>query len=62
MKQDNRFEALDKAALHNALLALKTCPRCRADLRPVALFEDVWGCKEGHTLETWYLPKEDERS
>ena len=51
---DDRFEAMDKAALHNALLNLRTCPHCRNDLQPVALFEDVWGCRACD--ETWHLP------
>ena len=51
-----RYEETDKAALYNALLALRTCPNCRGDLRPVALFEDVWGCKP--CRETWYVPDE----
>jgi len=55
MRQDNRFEAMDKAALNEALLALKQCPRCRGDLLPVALFDAVWGCKP--CKETWYLPE-----
>lgn len=33
MRSDNHFEALDKAALHNALIALGTCPFCRRDLQ-----------------------------
>lgn len=58
MRQDNRFEAIDKAALHNALLDLKTCPRCYADLRPVAFFKDVWGCDSKlHSFETWHIQK-----
>lgn len=32
MRQDNRFESIDKAALRRALLNLGVCPRCRADL------------------------------
>lgn len=51
------YEAVDKAALYNALLALHVCPnkRCgRPDLQPVALSEDTWGCAQCH--ETWYLP------
>ena len=56
---DDRFEAIDKAALHNALLALKQCPHCRRNLQPVALFEDVYGCDgkqwPHHDFETWHL-------
>lgn len=50
---DDRFRDIDRAALHNALLALKTCPRCRADLEPVAFAADVYGCaacKETHHI------------
>ena len=57
MRTDNRFEDIDKAALHNALLNLHTCPNCRRNLQPVALFEDVWGCAS--CKETWHLPKEE---
>lgn len=61
MGRVSEYEAMDKAALDTALLALRTCPRCRADLRPVALFEDVWGCRgtgyPSHMAETWYLPE-----
>lgn len=60
MKADNRFEDMDRAALHDALLALRTCPRCRGDLQPVALCEDVWGCRPCH--ETWYLPAQAARA
>ncbi len=52
----NEYEAMDKAALHNALLALHTCPTCRNDLQPVAFSADVWGCAE--CRETWHLPEE----
>lgn len=54
MRQDNRYEALDKAALYDALLALKTCPNCRRDLRPVAYCADVWACVTCD--ETWHIP------
>ena len=58
MRLDNRWEQVDQAALHNALLALKTCPRCRADLQPVGPgLADVWGCSE--CKETWYIPTEE---
>jgi hypothetical protein len=53
--QNNRWEDLDKAALNDALLALRTCPNCRGDLQPVAFFDSVWGCKP--CKETWYLPE-----
>ena len=49
-----RFEDMDRAALHNALLALHTCPKCRLDLLPVANSADVWGCKD--CRETWHVP------
>ena len=48
------WEAVDKLALEDALLASLVCPRCRADLRPVAFCEDVWGCAP--CRETWFLP------
>ena len=54
MRTDNRFEELDKAALHNALLALKTCPNCRGDLLPIAFCAEVYGCRPCH--ETWHIP------
>jgi hypothetical protein len=50
---DNRFEDIDKAALHNALLALHTCPHCRDDLQPVNFLFDVYGCAK--CKETWYI-------
>lgn len=49
------YEAMDKAALHNAQLDLHICPLCTTDLRPVAFFEDTWGCENCH--ETWWVPK-----
>ena len=55
MRTSNRWEAFDKGALYEALLALKTCPRCREDLQPVALLEKVFGCAA--CKETWYLPE-----
>lgn len=54
-----RFEDIDKGALREALLALRTCPRCRGDLQPVALTEAVWGCPS--CKETWHLPAEQDR-
>ena len=54
MKTDNRFEAIDRAALHNALLELHTCPRCRADLLPIAGCAHVYGCPD--CRETWHIP------
>ena len=57
MNHADRYEGQDKTALYNALLALKTCPHCRADLQPVALYDSVYGCNSGHPLETWYIPE-----
>lgn len=51
------YEAMDKAALYNARLGLKICPNCTADLNPVALYDDVWGC-EG-CRESWHVPDTD---
>jgi ribosomal protein L37AE/L43A len=53
MRHTNEYESIDKAALYDALLALRTCPHCRADLLVYPLANDVWGCKE--CKETWYL-------
>lgn len=54
------YSDTDKTALNNALLAMQTCPHCRRDLYPVALFDSVYGCQGGpnkeHPFETWYLP------
>lgn len=52
MKQDHRFEEIDKAALRNALLAERVCPRCRRSLRHQAYLDNgmtdpdatAWGC------------------
>jgi ribosomal protein L37AE/L43A len=55
MKPD-RWEAFDKGALYEALLALHTCPKCRRDLRPVWSGEkDVWACVTCD--ETWHVPE-----
>lgn len=54
---DNKYEAIDKAALQQALLALRTCPSCRGDLQPVARLVDVWGCPV--CRETYHVPTED---
>ena len=51
-----RFADLDRAALHNALLALHTCPNCRRYLIPVAFCGDTYGCCHCH--ETWHIPTE----
>jgi ribosomal protein L37AE/L43A len=51
------YEETDKSALKRALLALRTCPNCRADLQPVALLENVWGCHS--CKETWHLEPEE---
>lgn len=48
------YEATDKAALRQALLNLHTCPECRDDLRPVALFDQVWWCER--CRESFYIP------
>jgi len=40
MIPNNRWEADDKAALRDALVALKTCPKCRRALRSVQYRED----------------------
>ena len=56
MRHASDYEQMDKTALYNALLALKTCPNCRADLLVYPLADDVWGCKP--CKETWYLPEE----
>ena len=53
MRRDNRFDDIDSAALNTALLALKTCPRCRRDLQRVGRCPDVWGCAT--CRETWHL-------
>lgn len=48
------YEAMDKAALHNALLALHTCPKCRRDIRPVWTGEpDMWACVTCD--KTWHV-------
>ena len=62
MRTDNRFESIDRAALHDALLAMGRCPHCRTVLRPVAFFDHVYGCAGVATIvqhdpETWYLPE-----
>ncbi len=54
------YEETDEAALRRALLALRICPRCRRDLRPVANALDVWGCES--CKETWYLKPESPRA
>jgi hypothetical protein len=47
-----------------ALRAWHVCPRCGADLRPVAGVPYTWGCYGAgqHTPETFYLPEEEEHS
>ena len=53
------YEAADKAALRDALVALHVCPNkgCgRGNLSPVGLCVDVWGCVQ--CGETWYVPPE----
>jgi ribosomal protein L37AE/L43A len=54
MTHFSEYEDTDKAALVNALLQLHTCPHCRADLQPVALCKDVWGCSA--CKKTWHVP------
>lgn len=55
--QDDRFEAMDRGALHTTLLALRTCPTCRLDLSAVANCRDVWACV--NCKETWHLSQEE---
>ena len=55
MRHVDEFEIMDKQALITALLELKICPGCRADLKVVGLYADVWGCAK--CKETFYLPK-----
>lgn len=55
---DNRFEALDTAALQRALLTLRTCPHCRGDLGVAAFYADVRLCPT--CKESWFLPEHDE--
>lgn len=57
MRTENRWEDTDKAALVNALLALKTCPRCRRDLHLVAFLDHVYGCAD--CRETWHYPEDE---
>lgn len=57
MSHVSEYEEIDRAALYNALLALRTCPHCRGDLLPANLYANVWGCKS--CGETWHLPKQD---
>lgn len=45
------YETEDRWAL---LSILHICPRHNTDLQPVALCEDVWGCKACN--ETWHFP------
>ena len=54
MSHVGRWEADDKRALERVLLSSKVCPKHRTDLQPVALYEDVWSCRE--CRETWHLP------
>ena len=59
MRTDNRFEEIDKIALQRALLAMRVCPHCRKDLKPVVLYDEVYACdNDEHPFESWYLPKE----
>ncbi len=43
MRRDDRFDDIDKAALHNALLDLGQCPHCRRPLR-TAQVPGLVGC------------------
>lgn len=55
MRNDaDRFREIDDAVLRKCLLDMKICPQCRADLRTVALLDEVWGCE--NCKETWHLP------
>ena len=62
MSHVDRYEREDRIALERALLGLKTCPHCRADLKPDRLLRDVWVCAGSgypeHPFETWHLPNE----
>ena len=51
------YEREDRIALERFLLSERVCPRCRSDLLPVALFEDVFGCKK--CKETWHCEDEE---
>jgi transposase-like protein len=57
MKRDDRFDLIDKAALHWALLAERVCPRCRSQLGEVGTTSKrftLWACDECGT--TWQEP------
>lgn len=62
MPHAGEYEKDDKAALEDALLAMRICPRCREDLRPVSMLDRVFGCYGrgviAHSPETWHLPGE----
>ena len=58
MSHVERFEADDKRTLERVMLAMYVCPKCRKDLRPVALYEDVWMCHE--CKESWHLPEDQD--
>lgn len=56
MRNTNEYEAVDKAALYDALLQLHQCPNrhCRrTDLKLVAYTKDVYGCPD--CKETWHI-------
>lgn len=55
-----RFADIDRAALTDALLALRVCPRCRCKIRLVGpSLARVFGCAE--CKETWHLPRKPRR-
>lgn len=47
------YERMDLNALNAALVRLGVCPRCRRDLQPVGLVENVMGCPL--CKETWHV-------
>jgi hypothetical protein len=52
MRQDYRFEDIDKAVLKQALIALRVCPDCRRDMMKVRALKaaDVYACDGGEYL------------
>jgi len=57
VKPDYHYADIDKQALYNALLALHTCPHCRADLLLVGpMLNHVYGCAT--CRETWFIKEE----
>ena len=47
------YEAVDKAALKQALLNLNCCPRCRKDMKGAKYYDNVIFCDSCH--ESWFL-------